>query len=534
MATAAVPQSKRRFEHGASDAVLAAATLIALTAISIYVRTRSISGSFWMDEGLSVGIASNPLMDIPGVLREDGSPPLYYMGLNLWMQAFGRTETIVHWFSLIFSLLTIPAAMWAGWSLWGKRAGYIGAAICALNPFLTSYGEEARMYSLMALLALLATACFLHGFVYRRGRVYVVLFAVFQALMLYTHGWGIFYGLAAFAALILVWTRSEERRALAIDGLGAFTAAAILFLPWLPTLLFQAAHTAAPWGRAPRFGAPVQISRDLMGGDRASVVMLLVGGFGVAAALHAHKGKRDGERLSIWVLLLMPVLTLLIAWTVSQITPAWVSRYFAVALSPLLLLTALGFARARTLGLVALAALAVFWINPRPFVDGYKSDVRDIGAEAGSQMRPGDLVIVGQPEQIPLAWYYMPAGLRYADTAGAVDDPRHMNWVDAMERYEAAQPRDVLPPLLASLRPGQKVLFMRPLTEGVENWSAPWTQLARRRSAQFGAILQEQSRPGGTLRQIDVAPQFYRGASTVGNVGILYEKVRDRPDTQLP
>lgn len=534
MATAAVPRTNRRFELRAPDALLAAAALIVLTAVSIYVRTRSISGSFWMDEGLSVGIASHDLMDIPGVLRQDGSPPLYYMGLNLWMDAFGRTETAVHWFSLIFSLLTIPAAMWAGWSLWGKRAGYIGAAICALNPFLTSYGEEARMYSLMALLALLATACFLHAYVYRRGRVYVVLFAVFQTLMLYTHGWGIFYGLAAFAALLLLWWRSEERRALAIDGLAAFTAAAILFLPWLPTLLFQSAHTAAPWGRAPRFGAPIQISRDLMGGDRASIVMLLVGGFGLATALQAHKDRHDGERLSIWVLLLIPVTTLVIAWIVSQITPAWVSRYFAVALAPLLLVTALGFARARVLGLVALAVLAVFWINPRPFVDGYKSDVRDIGAEAGSQMRPDDLVITGQPEQTPLAWYYLPAGLRYADSAGPVDEPRHMDWVDAMDRYEAAQPRDVLPPLLASLRPGQKVLFMRPLTEGVENWSAPWTQLARRRSAQIGAILQAESRPGGTLRQIDVAPQFYRGASTVGNVGILYEKVRDQPATQVP
>jgi mannosyltransferase len=534
MATAAVPRSARRFELRAPDALVAAVVLLVLLAVSAYVRTRSISGSFWMDEGLSVGIASHPLGDIPGVLREDGSPPLYYMGLHLWMQVFGREETVVHWFSLIFSLLTIPAALWAGWSLWGKRAGYIGAAICALNPFLTSYGEEARMYSLLALLALVATACFLHAFVYRRGRRWVILYGVFQALMLYTHNWGIFYGIGAFLGLALIWWRSEERKALAIDGLIGFAIPAVLFLPWLPTLLYQTGHTAAPWGRAPRFGAPVQISRDLMGGDRASIVMLLVGGFGLATVLaDKARGKRDGERLSIYVLILMPLVTLGIAWTLSQITPAWASRYFAVALAPLLLLTALGFARARWLGLAALAVLVVFWINPQPYVDGYKSTVRDIGAEAGSQLRSGDLVIVGQPEQVPLAWYYMPGGMRYADAAGAVDDPRHMNWVDAMDKYEAAQPREVLPPLLDSLQPGQKVLFMRPLTEGVENWSAPWTQLARRRSAQFGAILAQAVRDG-TLKKLTVSPHFYRGASTVGNVGILYEKVGDEPVNQLP
>jgi hypothetical protein len=533
MATVAVPRSERKLDLRASDALIAAVTLIVLTALSVYVRTRAISGSFWMDEGLSVGIASHDLFDIPGVLREDGSPPLYYMGLHIWMDLFGRTETAVHWWSLIASLLTIPAAMWAGWSLWGRRAGLIGAALCSLSPFLTSYGEEARMYALMTLWALLATGFFLHAFVYRRGRGYVAGFAVFQTLMLYTHGWGIFYGLASFAALILLWWRSEERRTLAIEGLVAYGAAAILFLPWLPTLLFQAAHTAAPWGRAPRFGAPIQISRDLFGGDRASIILLLIGGFGIATALQAHKGKRDGERLAIWVLVLIPLVTLAIAWTLSQFNPAWASRYFAVALGPMLLLSALGLMRARTLGLIALAVLMLFWVNPQPFVDGYKSDVRDIGAEAGSLLRDDDLVIVGQPEQVPVAWYYMPGGLRYADTAGPVADPRHMDWVDAMDKYEAAQPRDVLPRLIDSLQPGQKVLFMRPLTEGVENWSAPWTQLARRRSAQFGAILAQAARDG-ILREIAVAPKFYRGASTVGNVGILYEKVSDRPLTQLP
>ena len=43
---------------------------------------RRIHARFWIDEGLSVGIASHPLVDIPGVLRQDGSPPLYYLLLN--------------------------------------------------------------------------------------------------------------------------------------------------------------------------------------------------------------------------------------------------------------------------------------------------------------------------------------------------------------------------------------------------------------------------------------------------------------------
>ena len=38
-----------------------------------------------MDEGIAVGISSHSLSAIPGILRYDGSPPLYYLLLHVWM-----------------------------------------------------------------------------------------------------------------------------------------------------------------------------------------------------------------------------------------------------------------------------------------------------------------------------------------------------------------------------------------------------------------------------------------------------------------
>ena len=167
------------------------------------------------------------------------------------------------------------------WSLFGRRAGLIAAVLFALNPFLTAYSQETRMYTLMTLLGLLATAGFIHGFIYRR-RTYLVLFVVCQALMLYTHAWGIFFGVGAALALVPVWRVSEDRRALLRDALLCFGAAAVLYLPWLPTLLYQATHTGSPWDSAPNFGAPVQISRNLMGGDRATTALVLGAAIGLA------------------------------------------------------------------------------------------------------------------------------------------------------------------------------------------------------------------------------------------------------------
>ena len=137
-----------------------------------------------MDEAITTGIASHSLSAIPGILRHDGSPPLFYVLLHFWIRAFGDSEAATHSLSLLFGLLTIPVGMWAGWSLFGRRAGMYAATLFAFSTFLTQYAGETRMYELMGLLGLIATAAFIHAFIYRR-RKYLIVFAVNEALMLY-------------------------------------------------------------------------------------------------------------------------------------------------------------------------------------------------------------------------------------------------------------------------------------------------------------------------------------------------------------
>jgi hypothetical protein len=340
--------------------------------------------------------------------------------------------------------------------------------------------------------------------------------------MLYTHSWGIFYGVGAAVALIPIWQVSEDRRAILRDAVMAFGAAAILFLPWLPTLLYQAAHTGSPWDSTPNLGAPVQISRNLMGGDRATAALVLGAAIGLSA-LWMRSRRRSPEALAMWAMILMPIGTLGFGWILSHFTPVWAFRYFAPIVPALLLLAALGLARARGLGLIALALTVVFWINPSSFTAKYKSDMRDVAGELTGYMRPGDLVVVSQPEQVPLAWYYLPAGLRYADTTGPARDPQSMNWINALHRLQNATPQATLGALVASLRHGQRLLFVRPLTEGAQNWQAPWTLLVRRRSAQWGALLSADP----SLKPVPGAwaPHSYRGACCVADSAVLYTKI---------
>jgi mannosyltransferase len=493
--------------------------LVVLIAASAIIRTRYISGQFWMDEAITTGIASHSVSAIPGLLRHDGSPPLFYFLLHFWIRAFGTSEAATHALPLLLGLLTIPVGLWAGWSLFGRRAGVMTAVLFAFSTWLTEYAQETRMYELMALLGLVATVAFVHAFVYRR-RKYLIAFAICEALMLYTHAWGLFFGAAAILALIPIWMNSDDRRGLVRDAAMAFIGAGILFLPWLPNFLYQATHTGAPWAPPPRFGAPVLLSRDLLGGDRISVALLLALLIGLGPYFtRRYRGTREATVL--WTLIVLPVATLLLAWLASQITPAFVSRYFAPVLPSIFLLAAWGCSRSGIVGLAAIAVSVVFVVHISSYTPSHKSDMSDVGAELAPLLHTGDLVVVAQPEQTTLAWYYLPDGLRYATPLGPVADPSYMNWVFALRRLENSNPQATLTPLLASLKTGQQLLFIRPLTEGSKNWKAAWTMLVRRRSAQFGEILQDDPQ----LRVVARAPHSYRSSCCVADSAVLYKKV---------
>jgi mannosyltransferase len=310
------------------------------------------------------------------------------------------------------------------------------------------------------------------------------------------------------------------RRALLRDAGISFAAVFVVYLPWLPTTIHQIAHATSPWHYTPLLGADVP--SDLLGGERVDVTLLVAAVIAVAPMLSAAR-RRLPDSLAMWALIALPFGALALARILGLFSPAWAARYFASMVAVLLLLGAYSCARARVAGLVAVVLCIGFLANPSSFAPSYKSDMRDVAGELAPLLHPGDLVVVGQPEQTPLAWYYLPAGLHYATTTGSVADPTYMRWAGALGRLQDASPQATLTPLVASLKPGQQLLYVRPLTEGVQNWKEPWTELVRRRSAQWGAILTNDV-TAGTLKQVAWAPHNYRSACCVANSALLYRK----------
>ncbi len=499
--------------------------LLILVAVSVWVRSHNIGGQFWMDEAIATGISTHSLSAIPGSCATTARRrSITWPCTSGWRGSATarRPRTGSRGCS---RRRTIPTGYWAGWTIArNRRAALITATLFAFNAFLDFYALETRMYTLMALLGLFTTVGFIRGFVYRERR-YVVLFAVGEALMLYTHNWALFYGAGAFISLVILYFVADDelRENLVRDVIAAFVGAAILFVPWIPNFFFQTAHTAAPWDAAPRFGVWVQVAQSVFGGASISVVMLGAALFGYSPMFgRPRRRQMSREALVAWMLLALPVITLAVAWLSSHvITPAWDVRYFAPIVAPMLLLLAIGISRAGIAGFIAMLFVICFMARPSAFIPSYKSDMQTIAGQLGPLLHKDDLVIVGQPEQVPLAYYYLPGGLKWSSTIGPVKDPSYVNWVDAMKRYRAAKPSQVVPKLLSSLKDGQQLLVIRPLTEGTAGWVAPWTKEIRRRSAQWLQII-------GKDKQLVIeatAPENYRGACCIADAAILYKKV---------
>jgi mannosyltransferase len=472
------------------------ALLVALGAVSVVLRTRILDGGLWIDEGLSVGIAHHHFFDIPGLLKQDGSPPLYYLLLNVWIGWFGDSETATHTLSLLFALACIPAAWWAGSTLFGRTTGWICAALAAIDPYLTAYGQETRMYTVLALFSILATLGFVRGVVDGDRRWLPLLVASLTA-MLYTHNWALFYAVA-LAAATLFFARAHAREALMAAG-----ATLLLFAPWLPTLLEQAQHTGAPWSRAPSLHALLLAPGAVLAGDGPLVAFALAGGIGLASVR-----RRD----VVSALVTVVVVTVSVAWLLSQLSPAWATRYFAVVLGPVFLLCAAGVARAARLGVIALVLVLVLWTNNAPKAD--KSDVREVAALVASSLRPGDLVISTHPEQTPLVRYYLGGDLRYANLLGPMPDPQLFDWRDAVDRLTAARPRATLEPLLATVPSGGRLVVVAPIFRDYRAWRAEWTKLVYERSLQWQRLIAADRRFRHTehfvANEIELQKRFFK------------------------
>jgi mannosyltransferase len=264
---------------------------------------------------------------------------------------------------------------------------------------------------------------------------------------------------------------------------------AVLYAPWLPTLISQSKHTGAPWSAAPTVHDLVLSPTYLLGVEGAFLALALVGGAGLAEVV---RSRADEERRIVLALATIGAVTIVAAFISAQFSPAWTARYFAVVLAPVLLLAARGLVRARRLGFVALVAVIFLWSFY--IVHDDKENARSITAGVAPYMHPGELVISTHPEQVPVLRYYLGPGFRWATTLGPMRDPQVFDWRDAVTRLERARAKPTLDRLLATVPPGGKFVVIAPVFRDYRAWRARWTMLVWQKSTAWTWLLQRDPR----------------------------------------
>ncbi|MHB1988410.1 MAG: glycosyltransferase family 39 protein [Acidimicrobiales bacterium] len=459
--------SDNRLGKGSFGVVFVQIGVIAVLAIGVALRflTRS---PLWLDEALTVNIAREPISRIPGLLRHDGAPPLYYFLLHFWMKLFGTGDVASRSLAGVLGVINLPVGWVTGyrmgarsWSLAeatdeerrasaerGRITAWSVTLLLASSPFAVYYDTEVRMYGLVLLLGTLGVLVITSLLARPRWTAAIALAAVASAL-LYSHYWGLYLCAVTGAGALWYSWRGPHVRAARYAVLG-LVLAALSFVPWLPTLLFQLRHTGTPWAGPADYTAIVFTFTQFAGGDsdagRALALIFfflaVLAIFGVAldrrhVILDLHT--RPGVRATTLALFA----TLLVAIIAGKLTGStFADRYTSVIAFPALLVFAYGLTclsdprvRHGVLGVAVAFGLAAAIPNATIL----RTQAGQVAAAISAAGKPGD-VVAYCPDQLGPAVSRL-LGTHFDQVAfPRASPPQIVDWVDYAATIRAASP----------------------------------------------------------------------------------------------
>jgi mannosyltransferase len=451
--------------NGGSGAVAAAERLVralppwlptfavaVVTAVGVGLRFVTTS-NLWLDEALSLNIASLPVGDMLDALRHDGHPPLYYLLLHYWIELVGESDVAVRALSGIFGIACLPLAWLAGRRLAGIAGGRWALVLAALSPYAIRYSSETRMYSLVMLLVL--AGYLLLADTLRAPRPWrLAAVAGISGMLLLSHYWAFWLLGAVGLVLMWRWWRYPAERRPTTLVIGSVAAGGVLFVPWLPAFLYQSSHTGTPWGQPMRPTAIVYTTFADMGGG-TSLEEAAIGGFvlAVMCLLALFVVRSQGRELvldgatapTVRAELAVVVGTLAIGWLVAYTTSAtFQSRYAAVVAPLILLVAAVGITRIPGIGqllvgglVVALSLVGIAW---NLYFERTQSE--SVAAAVAERAEPGDVVVYCPDQLGPAYSREMPddlVELSYPE----LTSPERVDWVDYADRNAAADPTQI-------------------------------------------------------------------------------------------
>ena len=380
-----------------------------------------LTQSLWRDEAFSVLIAQHSVQQIISLTAQDFNPPLYYLILHFWIKIFGSGEIAIRMLSFIFFLaLVYICCLFAKKLKLSSLTTYYLLLTTFLNPMLLYYAFEARMYSL---LALLATASMY--FFFSKNRLGYI---ISTALGLWTQPF------MAFIILSQVfYSALQDFRAYSEDELkqgkrntwtyfySSLVIVFLLFIPWIPVILFQLTRSGPMWMWPINWTTVTTILGSLFTGYEGTpgglwglmtVFSLIILFFSLLVLRLSVRVKKDHPAEVYRLLLIWLFLPTLLVLTISYFKPIYVNRYLIFTTVAEIFIIIVGisliknklFRNLFAIGYLLFVIIFNFWFPSRHA----KLDIRRALTEINQLAQPKDLILSQTPLTFFEANYYTP------------------------------------------------------------------------------------------------------------------------------
>jgi 4-amino-4-deoxy-L-arabinose transferase-like glycosyltransferase len=401
------------------------AFLILIILLAFSLRLYHLDGqSMWWDEIKTWRRAIMPVGDmLADLIRKQGHLPLYFLLMRPWA-AIGQNAFVLRFFSVIFGVLTVAEMYRFGRLAANRSIGTIAAFLLAVAPLHVWYSQEARMYTLLPFVLLVAHDFLLRAM--RQGNMRHWLgYGVAMLVAFYTHYFTVFV-LFAHCLYFILHLRQMRSAAvrwfLAAGGLGALAAIWVALvatisgygdsvpgwinkIDWYDPLL-------TIWNFSAGFG----LSPDNYLGYL--LVILYGGGFLLSLRWLRRRSKnwRAARLLFLWFAVPFSLVTLIsLDWNLplQNNFSLYMDRYLLVVLPPFLLLTAWGsstLTRQRKYWLAPAAIVVLLGTGLSQFnfhtqQDYQRRDWRSVFAQIEGASGENDLLVGRSNILLPLEYY---------------------------------------------------------------------------------------------------------------------------------
>lgn len=375
------------------------------------------ASSIWHDEGYTMWLIRYPFGEIISRTARDVHPPAYYFFAKVWTMVFGNSNFSIRFLSLLFSIGIIYFAYKTIELVFNKRAAFWTSILIAASPFMVRFGQEARMYGVVAFFTTVATYLLVR-YLKEGDRKYLYFYAPAMIIAMYTQYYSFFVIISHWIIVSIFtqgfWTLKLKQAFKSRPGVFdpawwvANATMFVFYLPWFPVAYRQVTRVSGSYWIRPEWITEKTIPGNILQfilyhhldgltGLFGSVVYWLLIAVLVFAGFYLYKKHNHKKITSLYLFGFLPMV---LVFTLSKLrTPVYQDRYFpfsAVALFAIWGTLIAAFESKKIRIALATVALGALFYGNYILHNDVSHNMKSLTDTLESQKQPGDQIISGE------------------------------------------------------------------------------------------------------------------------------------------